>query len=127
MLVASPSSAFDLGFQLSVAAVAGLAVFARLVEMWLIAATGSLWRWAVAPVALTLTATAATMPLTISTFGMLSLVSPVANVIAGPLVSAALLVRAGRARRVRRVGLGGLGCPGPWPHGPQPLPCARRT
>ena len=92
MLLLSPVSAFDLGFQLSVAAVAGLVFFARLTEWWTLAATDSRGRWVLSPIALTLTATAATLPITVSTFGSLSLVSPLANVIAGPLVSAALVV-----------------------------------
>lgn len=92
LLAVSPTSAFDLGFQLSVAAVAGLVLFARFAETWLVAAVGKHARWAASPVALTLTATAATMPITVSTFGMLSLVSPAANVVAGPLVSIALVL-----------------------------------
>ena len=91
LLAVSPASAFDLGFQLSVAAVAGLVVFARLAEAWLLCASGGRGRWLTSSVALTLTATCATLPITISTFGMMSVVSPVANIAAGPLVSLALV------------------------------------
>lgn len=91
LLLASPTSAFDLGFQLSVAAVAGLVLFARLVESWLLSASAGRCRAIMSAVALTLTATVTTVPLTVGTFGMLSLVSPVANIIDGPLVSAALV------------------------------------
>ncbi len=103
LLAVSPASAFDLGFQLSVAAVAGLVLFARLADSWLLAATGKSLGWIASPVALTLTATFTTIPITVSTFGMLSLVSPVANVVVGPLVSAALLI-----------GLGGLAVHAVW-------------
>ena len=99
VLALSPVSAFDLGFRLSVAAVAGLVLFARLGEAWLAAGLPRPLRWLAAPVALTLAATVATVPITVSTFGVFSLVSPLANLLAGPLVSISLLV-----------GLGGLAC-----------------
>ncbi len=81
----------------------GLVLFARLADSWLLAATGKSLGWIASPVALTLTATFTTIPITVSTFGMLSLVSPVANVVVGPLVSAALLI-----------GLGGLAAHAVW-------------
>ena len=92
VLALSPVSAFDLGFQLSVTAVAGLVLFGRLSEAWLAAGLPKPLEWLASPVALTLSATVATVPLTVSTFGMLSLVAPLANLVAGPLVSVSLLV-----------------------------------
>ena len=92
VLALSPVSAFDLGFRLSVAAVAGLVLFARLGETWLAAGLPRQLRWLASPVALTLSATMATVPLTVSTFGMFSLVAPLANLVDGPLVSVALVV-----------------------------------
>ncbi|NTU70203.1 MAG: DNA internalization-related competence protein ComEC/Rec2 [Coriobacteriia bacterium] len=91
ILLTAPSAAFDLGFQLSVAAVAGLVFLGRLVEEWACVVTGRRLEWLAAPVALTLAATLATAPITVGVFGMLSLVSPLANVIVGPLVSGALV------------------------------------
>ena len=91
VLVSGPASAFDLGFQLSVAAVAGLVLFARLAGVWIGAALPRPLGWLAEPMALTLSATATTVPLTVSTFGMFSLVAPVANLLVGPLVDLALL------------------------------------
>ena len=91
VLVSSPASAFDLGFQLSVAAVAGLVFYARLIAAWLSFALPTRLEWLAEPMALTLAATAITMPLTVSTFGMFSLVAPLANLLVGPLVDVALL------------------------------------
>lgn len=91
-LAVDPTVAFDIGFQLSVAAVAGLVVFARLTESWVMAATPRPMAALVGPIALTLTAQAATLPLTTATFGTVSLISPLANLFAGPLVTGVLVV-----------------------------------
>ena len=92
MLVVSPVSAFDLGFQLSVAAVAGLVLFANLGETWLAAALPRVLQPVAGAASLTLAATVATIPLTAPLFGMLSLISPLANLLVGPIVSAMLVV-----------------------------------
>jgi len=92
VLVSGPANAFDLGFQLSVAAVTGLVFFARLIGVWLAVALPRRLAWLAEPMAMTLAATAITMPLTVSTFGMFSLVAPLANIMVGPLVDIALLV-----------------------------------
>jgi competence protein ComEC len=108
-LLLDPASAFDLGFQLSVAAVAGIVFFARLAEEWLSAALPKWLTAIVAPVALTLAATASTLPLIVGTFGTLSLVSPIANLIVGPAVSAALVIGlAGLAAAAMWAPLGGI-------------------
>ena len=91
VLASSPTNAFDLGFQLSVAAVAGLVFFARLIAAWIEAALPRRLAWLAEPMALTLSATAITLPLTVSTFGMFSLVAPLANLLVGPLVDVTLL------------------------------------
>jgi competence protein ComEC len=92
MLVIDPYVAFDAGFRLSVSAVAGLLIFASLATRWTECALGTGGRRLAAPVALTLVAQAATLPVAIPLFGMLSVVSPLANVIAVPLVTVALAV-----------------------------------
>ncbi len=97
VLALSPASAFDLGFRLSVAAVAGLVLLARLGTAWIEPSLPGFFRGLAEPVSLTLAATAATLPIIVPTFQMLSLVSPVANIVCGPLVSLGLLA-----------GLGGL-------------------
>ena len=91
VLAASPISAFDLGFRLSVAAVAGLVLLARLGTSWIEPALPRRVRGLAEPISLTLAATLSTLPLTVPTFQMLSLVSPVANLVVGPIVSVVLL------------------------------------
>ncbi|NTW28003.1 MAG: DNA internalization-related competence protein ComEC/Rec2 [Coriobacteriia bacterium] len=92
ILVLSPTSAFDLGFRLSVAAVAGLVLFAGLGEAWIAAGLPRMVRSLAGPASLTLAATATTAPMTVPVFGMLSLVSPLANLLVGPIVSLVLVV-----------------------------------
>lgn len=86
-LVWDPSAAFDLGFALSVAAVAGLVVFSRYAEYWIECALPRLLRAAAGPLGMTMTAQASTAPLTIPVFGMVSVVAPVANIGASALIS----------------------------------------
>ena len=100
----SPISSFDLGFRLSVAAVAGLVLLARLGTAWIEPALPRPFRGVAEPVSLTLAATVATLPIIVPTFQMLSLVSPVANILCGPLVSVVLLA-----------GLAGLAAAAVWP------------
>jgi competence protein ComEC len=87
-----PPVVFDIGFQLSVAAVAGLVIFARLAEEWLCAALPQWSAALAAPLGLTLTAQATTTPLVASVFGAVSIIAPLANLVTGPLVSAVLVL-----------------------------------
>lgn len=89
-LVQWPYVAFDIGFQLSVSAVAGLVLFARFAEAWLASALPAQVARLIGPVALTLVAQTATLPVAVPVFGVLSLVAPVANVACAPLVSVVL-------------------------------------
>lgn len=91
-LVVSPPVAFDLGFQLSVAAVGGLLLFARLTDRWIEAGSPALLRPLSGPIALTLVAQAATLPVALPAFGVVSLVAPLANVVCGPLVAVILVL-----------------------------------
>ena len=82
LLTVSGDLAYDIGFQLSVLATGG------------VLATLSLWRnrsprWLWTVVAATLGAQAAVVPLLLLHFGTVPLLSPLANVIAAPLVTAA--------------------------------------
>ena len=92
VLLVSPASAYDLGFRLSVAAVAGLVLLARLGTSWISPALPRRARGLAEPVSLTLAATVSTLPLTVPIFQMLSLVAPLANIAVGPIVSAVLLI-----------------------------------
>ncbi len=87
MLVAAPAVLWDVGFQLSLLATAGLIAFgagmAARLEGW----PG----WVREPVALTLAAQLTTLPVILLTFARLSLVAPVANVLVTPLVPLVML------------------------------------
>lgn len=82
MLLAAPQVLWDVGFQLSALATAGLIWFAAPLE-------ARLARWPALlrePVALTLAAQLTTLPVILLNFERLSLVSPLANVVVVPLV-----------------------------------------
>lgn len=92
MMALDPSCAFDLGFRLSVVSVAALVAFARLTAVWLTAALPRPGAGLAPPLAASLTAQAATTPLSAAVFGALSLVAPLANLLAGPAVALAIVV-----------------------------------
>ncbi|HUG95860.1 MAG TPA: DNA internalization-related competence protein ComEC/Rec2 [Pleomorphomonadaceae bacterium] len=86
MLVISPPALWDVGFQLSALATGGLIVLGGALEQ-------RLARWPVwirTPVALTVAAQLATLPVLLATFEQVSLVAPVANVVVVPLVPAVM-------------------------------------
>jgi competence protein ComEC len=90
MLVAAPPVLWDVGFQLSALATAGLIIFGASIE-------GRLpgWpTWLREPVALTLAAQLATLPVVVGSFGRLSLVAPLANVVVVPIVPLVMLLSA---------------------------------
>ena len=93
MLVAAPPVLWDVGFQLSALATAGLVWFAAPLEAWLA-------RWPALvrePVALTLAAQLTTLPVILLNFDRLSLVAPIANVAVVPLVPLVMLCAAAAA------------------------------
>ena len=90
LVLLDPGVTFDLGFQLSAASVLFILVFGRYLSH-LISRMGLPVTVAEA-LALTLAAQWATVPLTVPVFGQLSLVAPLANVLAGPVMSALLVV-----------------------------------
>jgi competence protein ComEC len=90
MLLVAPSVLWDVGFQLSLLATAGLIWFGRGIE-------GRLRRWPAwlrEPVALTLAAQLTTLPVILVNFERLSLVAPLSNVLVVPLVPLAMLASA---------------------------------
>jgi competence protein ComEC len=126
MLLLSPPTAFSVGFWLSVFAVFGLTIFCPLVSRYLTcllphSAThppptrGRIWyrirrmarRALVDPLALTVTAQVATLPITAPLFATISLVSPLANLLVTPFIT--LLVGAGIAALCLMPLLGPLG------------------
>ena len=90
LLIINPSNAFSVGFMLSVLGVAGLCLFIRLTSYWLQQLLPSKGRSIAQPMAMTLTAQASTMPVSLPMFGMLSLVGPLCNIIVSPVVAVLL-------------------------------------
>jgi competence protein ComEC len=92
MLLVDPRVVTDAGFQLSLAATAGLLVWAAPLAAWL---RRRLPRQVPAIVveglAMSLAAQLATEPLVLLQFGQLSIVAPLANLLAAPLVAPAML------------------------------------
>jgi competence protein ComEC len=86
MLVISPAALWDVGFQLSALATGGLIVLGGTLEQRL----GRWPAWIRTPVALTVAAQLATLPVLLATFEQVSLVAPLANVVVVPLVPAVM-------------------------------------
>jgi competence protein ComEC len=92
MLLVEPAVVADAGFQLSVAATAGLLAWATGLTDWLRRRSTAPGRRLVAPtwlidsLGVSLAAQAATLPLILLDFGRVSLISPLANLVAAPLV-----------------------------------------
>ena len=104
MLLAAPPVLWDVGFQLSALATAGLIWFGAGMEALL-----SRWPGAVRePVALTLAAQLTTLPVILLNFERLSLVAPLANVLVVPLVPIVML---GAALAAVAGALGDAGAP----------------
>ena len=100
MLLVEPSVVGDAGFQLSVAATAGLLAWGTPLTTWLrarLSRGGSRLRapdWLIDSLGVSLAAQAVTLPLILLDFGRVSLVSPVANLLAAPLVVPVMAVSA---------------------------------
>ena len=93
MLLVAPPVLWDVGFQLSLLATAGLIWFGAPVERRLAG-----WpAWIREPVALTLAAQLTTLPVILVNFERLSLVAPIANVLVVPFVPVAMLFSAAAA------------------------------
>ena len=93
LLMLDPVTVTDVGFQLSVAATAGLLVWSKGLGAWL---ASRLPRrtpaWLLEALAVSLAAQAATLPLILYHFASLSLVAPLANLLVAPLVAPAMLL-----------------------------------
>lgn len=87
MLLAAPPVLWDVGFQLSLLATAGLIWFGRGMELRLSRLPGVLRE----PIALTLAAQLTTLPIVLVNFERLSLIAPLANVVVVPLVPLVML------------------------------------
>lgn len=85
-----PTLAFSIGLLLSVAAVAGLAIFGSLASEWVEQAMPKRAAFLAPVLSATIVAQAATSPISVSVFNMLSVIGPIANILALPLVSVSL-------------------------------------
>lgn len=90
LLLFRPSWAFSVGLTLSVVAVAGLIIFGSLAAEWARAAAPTLPEWITSGLASSVVAQVTTVPVIVPVFNMLSLIGPIANVLALPLVTASL-------------------------------------
>lgn len=109
MLLVDPSVISDAGFRLSVAATAGLLVWASGIQAWLGSTRlgGHLPGWLLEALALSTAAQLATLPIVLASFGRLSLVAPLANLVVAPIVPPAM------AASVLALAGGGLAESGP--------------
>ena len=109
LIVFEPMTVTDIGFQLSVAATAGLLVWSRGLGEWLgVRLPRRAPRWFLEALAVSLAAQAATLPLIFYHFATLSLVAPLANLLVAPLVAPAMLLT---VVALAAGGLIGLGMP----------------
>lgn len=95
LLLENPWAVAGVGFQLSFAAVMGLLLFSAPLQRRMLAwkkKPGRLYRMAVSGIAACLSATAATLPLTVCYFGMISICAVVTNLLALPLMSVILVL-----------------------------------
>ena len=105
MLLVAPAVLWDVGFQLSLLATAGLIWYGRGIEDRL-----RRWpAWLREPVALTLAAQLTTLPVILVNFERLSLVAPLSNVLVVPIVPLAMLTSA--AASVGGIVAGAVGGP----------------
>ena len=88
LLILRPSLVWSVGLHLSVAATAGIVLWSRPLEERL----GFLPRLVRMPLAVTLAAQVAVTPVLLATFGTLSLIAPVANVLAAPVIAPATIL-----------------------------------
>jgi len=92
ILLVEPATVDEVGFQLSVAATAGLLVWSTQLGDWLKRrAPRAMPGWLIETLAVSLAAQAATLPLVLLHFGRLSLVAPLSNLLAAPLVAPAMI------------------------------------
>ena len=92
LLLVDPGMVTDVGFQLSVVATAGLLAWSERVQASVASrAPRHAPGWLVEATSVSLAAQAATLPLILFHFGRLSLIAPLANLLAAPIVAPAML------------------------------------
>lgn len=88
LIAIDSSAAFSLSFALSAFSTLGIVLFTPLIAAWLPAVGGRARSLLAEPLVMTLSALLLTFPLSISAFSQFSLIAPLANILAVPLVSA---------------------------------------
>ncbi|MBV9791159.1 MAG: ComEC family competence protein, partial [Chloroflexi bacterium] len=94
MAMLDPNVLWDIGFELSALATAGLFAFARPIEQLLTRRGPLSWpflRWTVEPLTATLAASLLSLPILLYHFGRLSLIAPLANIVMLPAVPYVML------------------------------------
>ena len=86
MILVSPATVGDVGFQLSAAATAGLVAWGTPLTEWLATRAPRLPSTVRESLGVSLAAQAATLPIALLTFGRLAIIAPAANLVAVPLV-----------------------------------------
>ncbi len=95
LLAIDPASVADIGLQLSIGATVGILAWAEPIGGWIgERAGGRTPAWLATTLGVSLAAQAATLPLVLLHFGRVSLVAPLANLLAAPLVAPAMAVSA---------------------------------
>lgn len=91
-ILVNPRIGFDVGFQLSIAATLGLVYLSPILSrMFVWIGSPSIKGFVDGYFVTTLSATLATIPVSVSTFGVLSVISPVANLLVLPVLESTLL------------------------------------
>ena len=91
ILIFRPQDLFDVGFQLSFSATGGILIFYRPIRGCLPGGgAGGIGHWVWAPLAVSVAAQVGTLPFVLTYFGLLSVVSILANLVVVPLMAAAV-------------------------------------
>ncbi len=91
LIAVDPSAACSLSFALSAFSTLGIVLFTPLLTAWLPSVGDRFRNWITEPLAMTLAALLFTFPLSIVAFSQFPVVSPLANILTVPLVSASCI------------------------------------
>ncbi len=86
-----PWQSLSPSFVLSLASTLGIILFAPLIASWFSRVPEKLQKWVVAPLSLSLASLMLTLPYTAALFSQISLVAPLANIVAAPIFSLSCL------------------------------------
>ncbi|MGI6216077.1 MAG: DNA internalization-related competence protein ComEC/Rec2 [Coriobacteriales bacterium] len=91
MLAVDPSDAFSVGFSLSVLGVAGICLFLPLASRWISSLLPKRLEAISQPMAMTIVAQLATLPVSVPMFSMLSIGGPLSNLVVAPIITVLLM------------------------------------